>query len=249
MKIYEKIALFSLFICLTFICHKKYLFDYPLYTHAWSQSDRYALANGFVDNDLNLFQPQTSVYNHPIPNNWNTADATRITSVDFPIHDFVPAIFMKIFGNTSPFFFRFYILLYGFLGIYFLYKLAKTFNNSFILSFFIAVFAATTPVFVYYNSGFLPTIPSFSNAIIGIYFYFNYLNKKELKSFYWSLFFMTFAALARTTFIIPLFAVFSLEFLLLFRKGSEIKKKILPSVVAISSVMFYYFYNNYLSKS
>jgi len=152
LDIYLVIAFFCL---LTFILHKQYLNEFPSYTHAWSQSDRYALANGFVDNDLNFFKPQTLVYNHPIPNKWDTADSTRITAVDFPIHDYIPAIFMKIAGNKSPFFFRTYILLYGFLGLLFLYKLSKQLGNSILISFFITILAATSPVFVYYHSGFI----------------------------------------------------------------------------------------------
>ena len=249
MKKFEKLTLLSLFILVTLVCHKKYLFDYPMYTHAWSQSDRYALATGFVDNNLTIFEPQTCVYNHPIPNDWKTADATRRTSVDFPIHDYIPAVFMKIFGNKSPFFFRFYILLYGFLGIFYLYKLSKKLNNSILLSSFIVLFTLTTPVFVYYHSGFLPTIPSLANAIIGTYFYFTYLQDKQLKSFYWTLFFLCLSALARTTFIIPLFAVLCVEFLHLFLEKKDVKKKLIALFPVFFTLVFFYLYNNHVRET
>jgi hypothetical protein len=249
MKNFEKITLLSLFILVTLVCHKKYMFDYPMYTHAWSQSDRYALATGFVDNNLTILEPQTSVYNHPIPNNWKTADATRRTSVDFPIHDYIPAVFMKIFGSKSPFFFRFYILLYGFLGAFYLYKLSKKLNNSILLSSFIVLFTLTTPVFVYYHSGFLPTIPSLANAIIGTYFYFTYFQDKQLKSFYWALFFLCLSALARTTFVIPLFALLSVEFLHLFAEKKDVKKKLIALFPVFFALIYFYLYNNHVRET
>ena len=249
MKKFEKITLFSLFILITLVCHKKYLFDFPMHTHAWAQSDHYALANGFLDNDLNFLQPQTSVYNHQFPNKWKTDDGSKRTAVDFPLHDYIPAVFMKIFGNKSPFFFRFYILLYGFLGIIYLYKLSKKLNNSILLSLFIVLFALTAPVFVYYHSGFLPTIPSLANAIIGTYFYFTYLQDKQLKSFYWTLFFLCLSALARTTFLIPLFAVLCVEFVHLFLEKKDVKKKLIALFPVFFTLVFFYLYNNHVRET
>jgi len=246
LDIYLVIAFFCL---LTFILHKQYLNEFPSYTHAWSQSDRYALANGFVDNDLNFFKPQTLVYNHPIPNKWDTADSTRITAVDFPIHDYIPAIFMKIAGNKSPFFFRTYILLYGFLGLLFLYKLSKQLGNSILISFFITILAATSPVFVYYHSGFIPSIPSLSNSIIGIYFYIIYSDSKQFKSFSISILFLTLSALARTTFLIPLFAVLVVELITMIQKKKINLKVIFIGLFSFLAILFYVIYNIYLRKT
>jgi hypothetical protein len=243
---YLVIALFCL---LTFFLHKQYLDEFPSYTHAWSQSDRYALANGFVDNDLNFFKPQTLVYNHPIPNDWNTADSTRITAVDFPIHDYIPAILMKVFGNKSPFFFRVYILIYGFIGLFFIYRLSNLLGNSKSISFFILIFAATSPVFVYYQSGFIPSIPSLSNAIIGIYFYYKYRESRLSKSFIISVLFLTLSALARTTFLIPLVAIVALELLKFIQLKTVELKILLISLASFLVILLYVFYNIYLRKT
>ena len=45
-----------------------YVNDFPSHIHAWSQSDRYALAQGFVNNDLNFFKPINSKKNYSIFN-------------------------------------------------------------------------------------------------------------------------------------------------------------------------------------
>ena len=244
----EKLGFFTFLLAIFFFFHYKYINEFPSFTHAWSQSDRYALANGFVDNDLNFFKPQTLVYNHPIPNNWNTADNSRITAVDFPIHDYIPAIFMKLAGNKSPFFFRTYILLYGFLGLLFLYKLSKYLGNSILISFFISILAATSPVFVYYQSGFIPSIPSLSNSIIGLYFYLIYRDSNRSKSFGISILFLTLSALARTTFLIPLFAVLMVELITMIHKKKINLKVIFMGLISFLAIIFYVIYNFYLRK-
>jgi len=106
---------------------------------------------------------------------------SRITAVDFPIHNFIPAVFMKIAGIKSVWIFRSYILLYSFIGLYFLFKLSLLYTGNVLKSVFVVLFAGTSPVFVYYQGGFLPTIPSLSNAIIGIYFYTKYYSKKHAR--------------------------------------------------------------------
>src|SRR5437588_11240732 len=65
----------------------------------------------------------------------------------------------------------------------------------------------TCPVFAYYLDGFLPSIPSFANVMIGYYFFFRYKKENALRYFFLSIFFLTIAALARMPFVIFLFAV------------------------------------------
>ena len=100
---------------LGFLYHHKYINEFPSNIHAWAQSDRYALSLGFLDNGLNIFKPQTFVYNHQFPHKWKVPSGETITAVDFPIHDYIPALLMKLTGNTSPWLFRIYILLYSIL--------------------------------------------------------------------------------------------------------------------------------------
>ena len=166
-------------VSLSVIYHSRYINEFPSHIHAWAQSDRYALSLGFLDNDLNFFKPQTLVYNHQFPDKWKVPSEKTITAVDFPIHDYIPALLMKISGNTSPWVFRIYILLYSFLGLFFLFKLSYAITKDFIKSVFVVVFTATSPIYVYYQAGFLPTIPSLSNAIIGIFFYYKFLNENK----------------------------------------------------------------------
>src|SRR5690606_22601942 len=145
----EKYFVLLLLVFFGFLYQSKYINEFPSHIHAWAQSDRYALSLGFLDNGLNFFKPQTFVYNHQFPDNWKVPSEKTITAVDFPIHDYIPALIMKLTGNTSPFVFRGYVLLYALLGFFFLFKLAYAVSNNYLKSVFTLVFAATSPVFFY----------------------------------------------------------------------------------------------------
>lgn len=235
-------------ILIGFYFHGGHLNEFPSHIHAWAQSDRYALALGFVNNNLNFFKPETFTLNHQFPHDWEVSSTSSITSVDFPIHDYLPAVLMKVSGVNSPFIFRLYVLLYSFIGLIFLFKLSHKISNSFPKSLFITVFAATSPVFVYYQNGFLPTIPSLANAFIAIFFYYKHLENSKNRHFILFLLFITLAALARTTFAIPLIAVLGIEFLRAVRKNDAVKPKIAPVALSIGLLIAYFLYNRHLRE-
>lgn len=226
-----------------------YLNEFPSHIHAWSQSDRYSIALGFERNNLNFFKPETYVMNHQFPDDFKKPHQTSITSVDFPIHDYIPAVIMKISGSTSPAIFRIYILFFSFLGLFFLFKLSYLFNKNTNLSLLIVLLAATSPIYVYYQSGFIPSIPCISLAIIGIYHYFDSLLNKKTSSYYLGLIFLTLAALSRSTFVIPLLAICGFDIALaLFEKQNTrlLLKKGFSVAMCFSVFIGYFWYNSYL---
>jgi hypothetical protein len=146
-KKYQYLILFSILFVTGIVLHRPYIKDYPNYIHTWSQSDRYALSLGFVNNGLNLFYPETFLLN---PGKFDIPYPTSITPVDFPIHEYIIAIIMKIAGTTSPAIFRIYILLYSFIGLFFLFKLSNLLTQDWLKSLLLVIFVATSPSFVYY---------------------------------------------------------------------------------------------------
>ncbi|MFA6400233.1 MAG: glycosyltransferase family 39 protein [Salinivirgaceae bacterium] len=248
MKSNIKFSVVIIIVLLASLYHHKDINEFPSHIHAWAQSDRYALSLGFVDNGLNFFKPQTFVYNHQFPYNWNIPSESSITAVDFPIHDYIPALLMKLSGNTSPWLFRLYILIYSLFGLFFLFKLAFAITNDYFKSILVLVFAATSPVYVYYQNGFLPTIPSLSNTIIGIYLYYNHFKDNKQSDFVLSILFLTLAALSRTTFAIPLIAVLCIEFIRIIKKEISIIPKIIPVSISMFLLIIYQLYNGYLRE-
>jgi hypothetical protein len=226
----------------------KYINEFPSYIHAWSQSDRYALALGFVNNNLNFFHPESFIMNPQFPDNWDTAYKTSITAVDFPINEYIVAIIMKFTGCTSPWIFRLFTLLYSLTGLFFLFKIALLLTKQLLKSFLVLIFAATSPVFIYYQSGFIPGISSLSNILIGLWFYLKYIQNNNNKHFWWSTFFLTLATLVRTSFIIPHIAVFCFELFRILKKESNFKPKILPVFLSFAFIASYFIWNLHLRK-
>ncbi len=220
--------------------------EYPANIHAWAQADRYALALGYLDNGFDFFHPQTFVLNKQFPGNFNIPYESPVTSVDFPVHDYMAALLMKIFNTRAPWCFRFYTLIYSLIGLFFLYKLARLWGITFGISLFLTIFAASSPVFAWYQAGFLPTIPSLANAIIGIYLYSVYLQTKQLPNFYWSVFFLSLATLSRTTFFLAFSSLMAFEFLSFLKSRKINWFKIFSFAAGLTAIVFYYFFNNYL---
>jgi hypothetical protein len=245
---HQSLIAIAVIILLGAILQKDYINEFPSHIHAWAQSDRYAIAQGYVNNNLNFFKPETFVFNHQFPHKWEVPSKESITAVDFPIHDYAVGVLMKTFGTTAPWVFRIYVLLYSFIGLFYLYKLAKVITGSFYKSILVLIIGATSPVFVYYQSGFLPSVPSLANAFIGLYFYIQFILTKKNRVFNLSILFLTLGALSRTTFAIPLIAVFGMEFLKVIQNKSEIRSKLLAVVTSVSSIFIFLIYNSYLRE-
>ncbi|MAC94805.1 MAG: hypothetical protein CMC96_04820 [Flavobacteriales bacterium] len=206
----QNILAFGLIVIYGVFFHFESIFEYPMHIHARAQSDRLALALNFLTNNFNILNAETYLLNTEFPYNFKLAKDNSIVSVDLPIHDFVVALIMKITSFKEPIVFRVYTLLYSFLGLYFFYKLSRLFKVSFLLSLLLLSFIALSPVFVYYQDGFLPTIPALSNMFIGMYFYWKY-KLNDSKTLWLAVLFLFLAAINRTTFLIPFLSVFGLE--------------------------------------
>ena len=223
-----------------------YMNEYPTHIHAWAEQDHYALALGFINNGFDFFHPETMIYNKQFPGWWKEAYDNTITSVDFPIHEYIVALLMKLLGTTSPWVFRLWTLLWGFLGLFFLFKVTYRLTYDCMKSVLVTAIALSSPVYAYFLNGFLPGVPALSLGIIGLWFYLKYYDHNQRKLFHLSMAFLTLAMLMRTTFAIELIAILCFELLRIFRKESTFLDK-LPSVL-ISAALFlaYFLWNKHL---
>jgi len=170
---------------------------FPAFIHAWTQSERYALALGFLNNGFDFFHPCT----------FNLQTINGITRVDFPINEYIVALLMKLFGTTSPAVFRIYSVVISNVGLVYLYLLAKRITGSELKSFVAVVFVFLSPVYVYYQAGFIPSVPAIAFVFAGCYYYFSYLESSRKKQFAVAVFFLLLASLIRIPFLIFLIAV------------------------------------------
>ena len=209
--LYGHVFAFVLIIVTGLIIQKGYMNEYPTHIHAWAEQDHYALALGFINNGFDFFHPETMIYNKQFPGWWKEAYDNTITSVDFPIHEYTVALLMKLLGSTSPWVFRFWTLFWGFLGLFFLFKVAYRLTVDWMKSALVTAIALTSPVYTYFLNGFLPSIPALSLGIIGLWFYLKYYENNQRKHFHLSIAFLTLAMLMRTTFAIELIAILCFE--------------------------------------
>lgn len=225
-----------------------YMNEFPSFIHAWSQTDRYSLSIGFLNNNFDLFHPETLIYNKQYPGWWRVASDDTITSVDFPILEYIVAVVMKITGVTSPWIFRSCMLLVAFIGMFFLYKLAFIITKDWLKSILVVSVAMTSPVYAYYFNGFIPGVPALTFAIISLYYYVKYLNDSDIKLFGFSILFMTLSVLTRMSFAVVWVALFGFEFLRILRKETKFVDKILPVGVSIIVFFSYYFWNKHIAS-
>ena len=248
-KFYDLLAVLIVLI-LGIILQYRYMNEFPMYTHAWAQSDHYAIALGYTDNGLNIRKPQTYVLNRQFPDDWQTPTDSRRTSVNLPVHHFIVAVLMKATGSRSPWVFRLYTFLYSIIGLFFLYKLADLITRDHLKALFLVIFASTAPVFVYYQASFLPTIPALSNAIIGLYLYLRYSQRQSRFGLWLSLGFLCLATLCRTTFAIPLIAICGVEGLRVITGKTKFRLfgQLLPALLAVSAILAYTWYDGVIRE-
>lgn len=243
---YPFLILFVVFVFYFFTYHFDLLHKYPEDLHVWSQFDRIALIHGFFNNNFNFFKPETYALYKPFCDNCPNKFGTTITSVDFPIHEYITSLLMYIINTKSIIVFRLYNISLTFIGLFFLYKSVRQNCKSIHRSLFVLFFTIFTPVFCFYNPGCIPSTLSIATFFIAFYYLTNYLNHKNIKHFILSCLFLTLSSLVRTPFFIYLIA---LTILPLFEYLTTRKipfKQIGALIFSICIVAAYFLYNNYL---
>ncbi len=177
--------------------------QFPVYTHAWTQTDRLALSYCFADNGLDLFHPCT----------YDLATVDGITPAGWPVAEYIAAIPMMLFGK-SVVWVRLTYLFFLWLAAVFLFSLARSFDISRAGSSVLMCFFLFSPILSYYGSGILPTISSVGLVLGSVYYFKKYLRSPDLRSGLWCASLALLATLNRWTFgvgFIAMLAVLAAE--------------------------------------
>ncbi|MBK3515957.1 ArnT family glycosyltransferase [Carboxylicivirga marina] len=217
----------------------------PTRIHAWAQSDHYALALGFIDNNFDFFHPQTFALSLQFPAHEELNEAKGITAVDFPILHYIVAVSMNVLGTTKPWVFRIVSLLISFLGLLTLYRILYKIKGLWI-ALFVVSFIIFQPIYSYYQNGFHVSAAAFNIQVIGIALFFKYWHYRTNKYFYWGVVFLTLAALLRFTQVITLLAVFSSLSWASYRKR-QFEKRLIPVTIGLLIIGAYFIYNKILT--
>jgi len=229
-----------------------YLFDFPSHIHAWAQSDRYALALGFMDNGFDLFHPQTYTLNHQFPGEFRIPSNNSITPVDLPLSEYLVGLVMQVIQVKSIVVFKLYTLLYSLVGFVFLFRLCGLFTTNRLVQLTVVLFALSSPVLVYYQAGTLPTVVSLANACIGLYYYLRFrLGEQDpprMKHFYLGILFLGLASLARLPFAIFLLSALCMEGYASLQTKKFDWKRYLPFALGIGLIGLQLAYNARLGR-
>jgi hypothetical protein len=221
--------------------------QFPAHIHAWTQSDRYALAVGFMENGYDFFHPATlnlkPRYEAAIPVN----DAQGITSVDFPIIEYLAALLMGMYGQPAPWIFRSLMLFIGLSGLVFWFRFLREAGVNYELSLSGMLLAFAAPVFTYYLNGFIPSTSAIALSMAAFYFFARYLQDEKTIALIKALIFVTMAALIRKPFVMEVLA-WTGAFVLLYWNEKSKLRIVLPGFLASLAVVgFYHIYNKFLS--
>lgn len=222
---------------LSYLLYSATIHLFPSFIHAWTQSDRYAIALRFLDNGFDLFHPATF--------NYQTVEG--VTRVDFPINEFLIAILMKIVG-VSPSVFRIYTLCVSIIGLVFLYLLAKKITASEVKSWIVVFFVFLSPVYTYYQAGFVPSIPAIACVFAAYFYFFSYKESERPKQFILAIALFTLAALIRFPFVIFLFATLAQQAWMMLKRKKINKQEGLVLFSAFAIFGSYYLYNVHLGR-
>jgi hypothetical protein len=178
---------------LSVIFYSDKLHEFPRHIHAWTMTDHLAMAEMFRENGFDFFHPAT----------YNLSTREGITPTDFPLSHYLSAILAEVTGLSTVFSYRMINLLFGWLGLLFLYKAARKLNSGTWAAFAIVLTIFSLPVYTYYLASPMPSVFALSCAFIGFYFFVNRLVSGSSSSLVMAILFFSLSALIR----LPLTAV------------------------------------------
>lgn len=216
------------------------LFEGPYGMHIWRQADCVSIADNYLNNGFNFWEPE-------IHNYISDGKTSGKTAGEFPILYYVIALFWEVFGKSDALY-RFVVLAINFTGFLYLFKLLKSLFESEIWAFCITLCFFSCPILLYYGSGFLTNVPAFNLALIGWYHFYRYYKDRKIKFLYFSVLFFVVAGLLKITAFISAIAIFgllSIELILSFFKRNprvfhSIYKSLIPFAIGFVLLILWY---------
>ncbi|MDY0077089.1 MAG: hypothetical protein RBR87_07400 [Bacteroidales bacterium] len=221
--------------------------DFPAHVHAWTQSDRYSLAIGFLENNFDFFHPATLNLQPKFEAATPLQNPQGITSVDFPIVEYLAAALMWFNGSPSPFIFRTLILLIGLAGLFSFFRFLRLANMAYPIAVLVLIIAFAAPVFSYYLNGFIPSVTAVSLVFAALWQLLRYLRNRGRKYFFISLGLFTLAALVRKPFVMTLLSVMLSSIWFGWQQKEKLRVELLSYLIALVLIGSYHTYNKYLS--
>ncbi len=213
-KHYKLILLSIPFISLALHFH---IFNTDLFGyHVWRQTETQTVINNFYREDLNILNPRINEY----------PDTDRLHRMEFPLMQWVFALFYKCFGPHIAIS-RILTFIIGLFSVYGMFYFCDSIFNNKVISTICAWCFNFSPVFYYYTVNPLPDNMALCCGIWSLGFFYRYINTLKINCVVWSAVFLCLSVMAKLPFI--LYGVFIFAFVLLVLKRKEYTtRKILP---------------------
>lgn len=239
MKIRFKYFWFVLILAAFVWLHAGRFGEFPIHVHAWTQTDRLALAYCYVDNGLDLWHPCTS----------NLETIEGITAVDLPLTEYLAAVLISISGHQSPAYLHLIHLLL-ILGAFFaLRKLADKLGLDERGVAVVSGFFLFSPVLSYYTIGIIPSIPALAFFVISLYYLELFFRRNKLSDVLWLSLFMSLSALIRKPYILHAIALFVGFAFLHFKKMRSFQKRDLMLLIIPLSFLLWNLWSAHLKST
>lgn len=209
------------------------LHAFPDYIHGWTQSDRLAIAVNYARYQPSFFYPGTPNLNPRLEQ--ISLNDSGISAMDLPLAEYFSSWFMRLNRNYSPGWSRMIQICFALVALYSLFRIGLDIGCG-IFSLVPVLILLGSPAWLFYASGFIPSIPALSLALLGVYF--SFIRKRLITGIVLA----CLASLVRTPMLIVLIAMF---IALLHEKLSR-KKIILLIIVALTIYMPWFFWKRHL---
>lgn len=238
------------FLLLTFwvaMVYHSSLNRFPSHVHAWTQSDRYALTIGYLDNGFSLFKPSTPNLWPKYPPETMPEKLEGITKADLPLTEFIAAKMMQLTGSRQPIFHRGLNLAFSLIGLLMLFSLVLRMGAALPMAWLAVCLALLSPVYAYYLDGFIPGIPAMGITLAAYYFFYRYSETGKTSLFAFSIGLVSLAALIRPPLLMALPAMVLVSAFSSGRKN--ISKVLLISIVGLTVFGLYQLHNGHLAAT
>lgn len=221
------------------------LFMRPQSVHQWRQCDCLSFALNYYQEDISFFEPQL---------NYLAGDGTGKTVSDCPLIYYSVAQLWKVFGYHE-FIYRLMVLTICFLGLLSLMKTIEGILKDSFMALIISLLMYTSTILVYYSNNFMMNVPSFSFALIGIYYFYHFFKTEKTKYLFFSMVMYLLGGLLKIPALTSFMAIIGLYFLELFgfvklKKDHKLFSKpiihFLPfAIIGIVIFLWYYYAYQY----
>lgn len=176
---------------LSLLLHARMLNRDLVGVHVWRQTQTQTVINNFATESMNILEPRIN----------NHAHTDRIYRMEFPVMQWVFALFYKVFGQHIIIS-RILTLLIGFATVWGMYRLCNIiFNHK--ASGIIAAWAFSfSPLFYYYTINPLPDNFALCCGVWSLVFFFRYIQIQRFAHILLSGAFLCLATLAKLPFIV-----------------------------------------------